>query len=226
MAVIKRGLGRSATEAKLAALADKIFLNLWTYPNLYTKDGKELCDVLAVCGDDVLIFSDKDVTWQAHRDFEIAWTRWYRGAIEESVTQIRGAERYLRDHPDELYLDAKCTQRFPLALPPIERRRVHRIAIAHGAAEACAEHYKIPLGYFPIRPDLRGSSHTQTTADGFVRFAIGDVHPEGDFVHAFNEPALELLACELDTVTDFVRYLIRREARHAFRPPSLRRRRA
>jgi hypothetical protein len=45
MAVIKRGLGRSPTEKKLAALGDKLFLNLWTYPNLYRKDGKELCDV-------------------------------------------------------------------------------------------------------------------------------------------------------------------------------------
>jgi hypothetical protein len=70
MAVIKRGLGRSATEAKLAALADKIFLNLWTYPNLYTKDGKELCDVLVVCGDDVLIFSDKAIAWQEDKDFD------------------------------------------------------------------------------------------------------------------------------------------------------------
>jgi hypothetical protein len=211
MAVIKRGLGRSATEKKLAALADKLFLNLWTYPNLYTKDGKELCDVLVVCGGDVLIFSDKDITWQKHRDFEIAWSRWYRGAIEESVAQIRGAERYLREHPDELYLDAACTQKFPLVLPPLERRRIHRIAIALGAAEACAEHHKASLGYFPICPDLKGASHIQTAADDFVRFAIGDVNPEGDFVHVFNEPALELLARELDTVTDFVRYLTRRE---------------
>jgi hypothetical protein len=64
MAVIKRGIGRSPTEKTLAALADKIFLNLWTYPNLFKRDGQELCDVLAVCGNDVLIFSDKNIAWQ------------------------------------------------------------------------------------------------------------------------------------------------------------------
>jgi hypothetical protein len=42
-------------------------------------------------------------------------------------------------------------------------------------------------------------------------FAIGDVQPEGAFIQVFNEPALELLARELDTVTDFTRYLTRRE---------------
>src|SRR5207302_8335735 len=30
-------------------------------------------------------------------------------------------------------------------------------------------------------------------------------------IHVYNEPALKLLACELDTVTDFTRYLTRRE---------------
>jgi hypothetical protein len=100
------------------------------------------------CGGDVLIFSDKDITWQKDKDFDIAWSRWYRRAIEGSVAQIQGAERYLRDHSDELYLDAARTQKFPLALPPTERRRVHRIAIALGAAEASAEHHKAPLGYF------------------------------------------------------------------------------
>jgi hypothetical protein len=30
---IKRGLGFTPTERNLEALADKIFLNLWSYPN-------------------------------------------------------------------------------------------------------------------------------------------------------------------------------------------------
>ena len=46
MAIIKRGVGVSPTEKNLAALADKIFLNLWTYPNLYGSAGKERCDLL------------------------------------------------------------------------------------------------------------------------------------------------------------------------------------
>jgi hypothetical protein len=62
MKAIKRGLGTTPSEKYLAAIADKTFLNLWSYPNLYADrkqggkgDGKELCDLLVVCGDDVLI---------------------------------------------------------------------------------------------------------------------------------------------------------------------------
>jgi hypothetical protein len=211
MAVIKRGIGFTATESKLAALGDRIFLNLWTYPNLFNRDGKELCDVLVVCGDDVLIFSDKNIAWPKGDDFGLSWSRWYRRAIEASAAQISGAARYLREHSDELFLDATCKEKLPFALPPLDRRRLHHIAVALGASEACAAHYKDASGYFPIAPNLKGGGHIDTTADGFMPFAIGDVQPDGAFVHVLNEPALELLTRELDTITDFARYLTRRE---------------
>jgi hypothetical protein len=151
MAVIKRGIGLTATEKYLAALADRMFLNLWTYPNLFKSDGKELCDLLVVCGDDVLIFSDKNIAWPKGDDFELSWSRWYRRAIEESVAQITGAARYVREHPDELFLDATCKEIFPLALPSIERRRVHHIAVALGAAQACAHPLQKSLRLLPDR---------------------------------------------------------------------------
>jgi hypothetical protein len=211
MAVIKRGIGFTPTEKSLAAFADKSFLNLWTYPNLFGAAGKELCDLLVVCGDDVLIFSDKSIKWSSGADIKVAWPRWYRKAIGKSVAQINGAARTLRDHPDQLFLDAGCKKRFPLTLPPADRRRIHLIAVALGASVACAEYGKEVAEYFAIDPALKGDDHTNAAADDFQPFAIGDVQPAGTFIHVFNEPALELLARELDTVTDFTRYLTRRE---------------
>jgi hypothetical protein len=213
MAFIKRGVGFTSTEKNLTGLADKIFLNLWTYPNLFGTAGKEVCDLLVVCGDDVLIFSDKSINWSSGADVKVAWPRWYRKAIAKSAAQINGAARTLRDHPDQLFLDAACKDRFPLALPPAERRRVHLIAVALGASEACAEHHNASAGYFAINPALKRDDHINTGADGFKPFVIGDVQPDGGFIHVFNEPALELLARELDTVTDFARYLIRTPSR-------------
>ncbi len=88
---------------------------------------------------------------------------------------------------------------------------MHLIAIALGASEACAQHHKEPPGYFEIDPSLKGDDHINSGAAGFKPFAIGDVQPDGGFIHVFKEPALDLLARELDTVTDFTRYLTRRE---------------
>jgi hypothetical protein len=42
-------------------------------------------------------------------------------------------------------------------------------------------------------------------------FGIGDVNPDGSFVHVFDDRALDILMKELDTVTDFANYLTRRE---------------
>jgi hypothetical protein len=211
MAVIERGVGVNETEKNLAALADKIFLNLWSYPNLYGSPGKELCDLLVVCGDDVLIFSDKNIDWSSGAEVKVAWQRWYRKAIGKSAAQINGAARILRDHPDQLFLDAACKERFPLTLPPAERRRLHLIAVALGASEACAEHRKEPPGYFAIDPALKGDDHVNSGAVGLKPFTVGDAQPCAGFIHVFNEPALALFAQELDTVTDFTRYLTRRE---------------
>jgi hypothetical protein len=218
MKAIKRGAGTTPSEKYLAALADKTFLNLWSYPNLYIDrkeggkgDGKEFCDLLVVCGDDILIFSDKTIAWPATPDFQLAWSRWYRRAIEKSISQIRGAERWLSDFPERVFLDPACTQALPIHLPPPDRRRVHGIIVALGATQACANHYKDRSGTFLIVPDLKGPMHTDPSTSGFMPFGIGDVRPDGPFIHVFNDQALDLIIRELDTLVDFTEYLTRRE---------------
>jgi len=46
-------------ERLVAKLSRKTFLALWRYSNPKGKGGKELCDLLAVCDPDVVIFSVK-----------------------------------------------------------------------------------------------------------------------------------------------------------------------
>ncbi|HDL8215821.1 TPA: hypothetical protein PXQ72_000351, partial [Yersinia enterocolitica] len=64
--------GFNESERYLANLCEKTFLSLWSYPNVYTNegkksangDGKELCDLLVVFGNHVIIFSDKDISFK------------------------------------------------------------------------------------------------------------------------------------------------------------------
>ena len=53
--VANRSLGVTATERLLAGFCERSLLKLWTYPNPFKDDGKELCDVLAVFGNHVLV---------------------------------------------------------------------------------------------------------------------------------------------------------------------------
>lgn len=218
MEAIDRGKGVTESERYLARLADATFLDLWSYPNTFNDRqinkaaaGKELCDLLVVCGDDVIIFSDKSIGWPRGNDVHLCWSRWFRRAVSKSVDQIRGAERWIREHPDRIFIDVRCMQRLPIDLPPPERMRVHGIAIALGAQEACSRYFKDADGSLMVMSDLVGSAHTDPTAKGYSPFMFGDVDPQGPFVHVFDETALDLVIFEMDTMSDFVSYLVARE---------------
>lgn len=214
---IVRGDGLTASERYLARLADRSFLNLWSYPNVFidkraggTGDGKELSDLLVVCGDHVLIFSDKAVAWPETDDVNLAWRRWYKRAVLKSVDQIRGARRWISQFPDRLFIDRACTTRLPIALPRVDRIKVHGIVVANGAAAACVSHFDGGSGSLMIAPAIKGEAHY---ADGDVQpFAIGDVDPDGPFVHVFDETTLDVVMGELDTVVDLTNYLAKKEA--------------
>ena len=57
------------------SLCYRSFLSIWSYPNLFRAPAKELCDLLVVFGDDVVIFSDKSCTYLDSGDPMLDWSR-------------------------------------------------------------------------------------------------------------------------------------------------------
>jgi len=172
-------------------------------------DGKELCDLLVVCDPHVIIFSEKNINW-SDKPVQVAWSRWFKKAVEKSADQINGAERWISEFPDRVFLDRACTQPLPLDLPPMERRVVHKIAVARGAGAACRSYFSGGTGSFGIQPDIKGHAHWNTSVGDIQPFMIGDIDPEGGFVHVFDDGSLEVVMRELDTITDFTGYLSRK----------------
>jgi hypothetical protein len=121
------------SEEYLAHLCRRAFLSLWAHSNVYTDEskpvgngvGRELCDLLVVFGNDVLVFSDKHNEFKSAASVEVAWNRWYRHAITKSVNQLHGARSWITRFPDRLYLDPKCNTKFPIVLPPADRINIH-----------------------------------------------------------------------------------------------------
>lgn len=141
---IVRSTGFTPSEQYLAGLADRTFLNLWSYPNPYREqklagggDGKELCDLLIVCDPHIIVFSEKEITW-TDKPLDVAWSRWFRKAVFAATTQLKGAERWITEFPERIFLDQSCQTPFPLGFPSPETPRIHRIVVARGAAEAAA----------------------------------------------------------------------------------------
>src|SRR5690606_36432657 len=104
-------------------------------------DGKELTDALVLFNEHVLIFSDKHCEYPSHADENLAWSRWYRRAIEKSARQLVGARDWIVDMPERVFLDSKCTRRFPLPFPPSGQAKFHLIAVTRGAHDACRAHF-------------------------------------------------------------------------------------
>lgn len=136
-APIVKSTGVTPTERLLAELCERSFLKLWSYPNPYKDDGKELCDLLAVFEDHVFVFFDRESRHlkAGGEDKKLAWERWKRAAIDDQARSCHGAERYLRSGR-KIFLDAERTTEFPIAID-LNKMIVHKIVVAHGAAEPC-----------------------------------------------------------------------------------------
>ena len=118
-------------------ICKETFLSLWTYANPLGKNGKELCDLLIVCGPDIVIFSVKEIKLTGSEDVETDWKRWNRRAIEESANQVYGAERWLASATHIIKGDGSLG----IELPAGDEQQIHRIVVALGGKD------KVPMGY-------------------------------------------------------------------------------
>lgn len=162
------------SEKYVASLCKNSFLPFWSFPNPLGKKDKELCDVLVVCGNTIILISVKDIQVSSHKDKTVQYARWVKKAVEDSIQQLYGAERFLKN-VNEIKLKNRVTK---VALPDKKSRTIYRIAIAFGSDYD----FPLPMGIYD-----RG------------------------FVHVFDEKSTATIISELDTITDFTRYLIAKE---------------
>ncbi len=140
---------------------------------------------------------------------KVAWPRFYRKAIEAATKQINGAQNWITRYPDKVFTDSACTQRLPIELP-LETRRVHGVVIATGAHKAVQIILKDDSGSFIVAPMLKGRDCLDFDQPHFIPFCVGDVNPDGMFIHVFDDVAIRRVLEHLNTISDFTRYLNKR----------------
>jgi hypothetical protein len=172
--------------------------------------GKEVCDLLVVFDPHIIIFSDKSCAIAYSGNTERDWGRWYRRAVERSARQAWGAERWIREHSDRLFLDPQCKRRYPYPLPDPANAVFHRIVVARGAG---IRSYKElgGSGSLMVAPRITGEQHALPVDQGGFPFAIGDIDPGKGYVHVLDDTTLFVLLQTLDTIADFTAYLGRKE---------------
>lgn len=198
-AMTAKSAGVTATERMLANFCERSFLKLWSYPNPYKNDGHELCDLLAVFGNDVFIFFDREAALphDSEKDPEVLWDRWKRNAIDRQVKTAHGAERYIRNN-QPIFLDGKCEQPFPF---DFDRKNVaiHKIIVAHGAKEACER--ASPQNIYGSLAITYGDRIGGPTP--MFHIEISKQNP----VHILDSHNMPIVLSELDTVNDLATYL-------------------
>src|ERR1044072_8722498 len=90
---VYQGEGVTESERYLSRLCRRTFLSLWSYSGIFRDqgrpngqgDGKELCDLLVVFDNHIIIFSDKDCEFPDSGNLMVDWSRWYKKAILKSA---------------------------------------------------------------------------------------------------------------------------------------------
>lgn len=163
------------SEKYVSKLCEKSFFQFWSFPNPIGKNNKELCDILIVCGDIIIIISVKDIKMSNHSDDVIKYERWVKKAIDDSAKQIYGAEKFIQNSDEVLLNDYKTK----ISLPKKENRKIYRIAIAFGSSP----NFPLPMGDF---------------GKGYIS--------------VFDEKSTAIIFSELDTITDFTKYIDKKES--------------
>ena len=212
---IHKAEGVTPSERYLNSLCESSFLSLWSYPGIFRDqkkkgagDGKELCDMLVVFDEHVLIFSDKHCLFPSSGNLELDWKRWYKRAIKKSADQVRGAERWLKLNPQSVYLDRACTKPFPLIIPSPESAKYHLIVVAHGSEDRCKAEFG---GRGSLMLNSSPGQIGNTDELSSTPFMVGDLDPGRTFIHILTESTLDILLQTLDTISDFVWYLEKKE---------------
>jgi hypothetical protein len=214
--VIEKAEGVNESERYLQKLCDKTFLSLWSYPSVYRDDfagkitdGKEVCDLLVVFENHIIIFSDKDCQFPDSSCLEIDWNRWFKKAIQKSAEQAWGAEKWIKKYPDRLFLDRSCTTCFPLNIPDLSIAKFHLIVVANDSSMRCQKELG-GSGSLMIDFSVKGVEH-YTGKHGGLPFFVGDINPSRTFVHILDNTSLDIVLGKLDTISDFVSYLTKKE---------------
>ena len=190
------------TESLLSQLCDNLFLRLWSWPTPRKKDGKELCDLIAIFDSHIFLFFDREsrALQNKNKSIAITWPRWKKEAIDKQINTAKGAARYIRDG-GPIFLDTQCEQPFPGVIP--DSTTIHKIIVAHGAEEACKAQSKdnvygsLAIAYEDV-PDIHPTPF-------FVQLKRSDP------VHILDSVNLQILLIELDTFADFLAYIREKE---------------
>ncbi|PXV61069.1 hypothetical protein CLV62_1263 [Dysgonomonas alginatilytica] len=156
------------SEKYVSELCEKSFLPFWSYLSPLGKNNKELCDVLLICENDIVIISIKDIKVSDHPDPSVQYNRWHSKAIDGSLSQIYGAERFI-ESVEEITLNNRITK---IKLPEKKDRVIFRVAVAFGSKKD-----------FPLNTGDFGNGYVHVFDEDSTFTVINELDTFPDFIN-------------------------------------------
>jgi hypothetical protein len=157
------------SESLVYDLCQKSFLSLWSYANPRRPDGRELCDVLVVFAEHVIVFSIKEIELRETGDPQVAADRWRKKAVEKSVDQLRGARRELAAMGHVIRSDGASG----VDLVATSQRHLHFVAIAAGGRRS------VPFS----GGEAEDGMYVHALDEEALRAILGELDTAKDFIH-------------------------------------------
>jgi hypothetical protein len=161
-------------EGIIHSLATDTFFTDWCYPNPKRPDGKELCDLLVVFDDTVIIWQIKDLKVDSQGRYKTA-------EVEKNLKQVGGARRALFDIQNSITLSNP--RRGPELFDPSSIKHVHLISVLMGRSTE-------PMS---LTPEIKGHTVHVFTKE-FADIAMRELDTISDFCHYLRAKE-EILNC-------------------------------
>lgn len=151
------------------------FFSLFSFVNPIGKKGKELCDVIIICGKDIVLISVKEININLTDNYDVDYNRWNTRAIEDSVKQLNGAERFLKSVSSFKLKGSEEEIELPI------EKNLYKIALAIGGR-----------GKFPIPESIRNNGYVNIMDEVSFHSITLELDTVTDFISYLREKQTKL----------------------------------
>jgi hypothetical protein len=151
------------------------FFSLFSFVNPIGKKGKELCDVIIICGKDIVLISVKEININLTDNYNVDYNRWNTRAIEDSVKQLNGAERFLKSVSSFKLKGSE--EEIELSI----KKNFYKIALAIGGR-----------GKFPIPESIRNNGYVNIMDEVSFHSITLELDTVTDFISYLREKQTKL----------------------------------
>lgn len=207
-------------EQNLNMLLQNIFGDLFVFSNPFLKKGEELCDILIIYRNHIIIFSDKESQNKTAKDLYKAWGSFYKKNIEKSDKQLIEANKAIKNEISKrqvVFINER-DENEAIAIDLSGEIKIHLISILSGIKTF--KKYG-EASFFMNKNDSLSIDQTdyQSSLDKQYRrgtdkiLSISNKHIEegNSFIHTLDSISFENVCNYFNTPLDFIEYIVFRE---------------